>query len=134
MTLDQILTNYIKANLTYTGTFVYGSAEGTTAPYIVLTKVSDLEQPEVLCDTQGDSGRALFQFSAYTEGGPGFMVEYLNDFKEQVKNIRGVIGSAPDEVRINNNITNGVSLIGDGASTQGVWGAIFETELWWEYI
>jgi len=120
--------------LTYTGAFKYGSAEGQTAPYIVMVKVDDPERPDTLCVEHGEQGQALFQFSGYTEGGPGAIMEYLNDFKEQVKNIKGVVGTAPDQIEVWYNNTGGVRLIGQGANTLNIWGVLFETELYWRYM
>jgi len=137
--IDQILYEHIKNNLTITGGFEYGSGEGLTAPYIIMTKVTDPERQEVQCQKQGEAGRAIFQFSGYLGGSNGdaanasSTIVYLNDFKEQVKNIIGEIGTTT-KVRINNNITEGVLLLNDGQAENLAWGAIFETTLWWEYV
>lgn len=135
--IDQVLYEHIRDNLTYTGGFEYGSAEDINAPYIVMIKVADPERPEVLCQEQGQSGRAVFQFSGYLGGNnadaatPANIVLYLEAFKDQVNKITGVIGTTT-QYRINNNSTEGVRLLSDGASSNLAWGAIFETTIWWE--
>ena len=134
MTVDRILYEYIRDNLVYAGDFRYGSAEGSSVPYIIMYKVTDPERPDTLCVEQGEQGQAMFQFSAYTEGGPGYMVEYLNDFKEQVKAIIGEVGTGADVVEIWYNNTGGVRLLSDGASEETIWGAFFETEIYWRYV
>lgn len=139
--IDQVLYDYILTNFTFTGDFVFGSAEGSDPPYIVMLKVTDLERPEVLCESQGDSGRALFQFSAYAGGAEqtaatnaAETVVYLEAFKNQMKLLKGNIGTSPDDYHIWENKTGGVRLLGEGASTTGIWGAFFELEIWWRKL
>ena len=118
----------------------FGSAPaGVTGSYIVFFKVDDLERPLTLCNAQGDTGEALFQFSGYVGGGvgaanPSATVELLEDLKSQINQIKGVIGTAPDDYRIWDNVTGGVRLLGDGSSSLGVWGAFFEMTLRWEKL
>ncbi|MCP3680335.1 MAG: hypothetical protein GY782_08840, partial [Gammaproteobacteria bacterium] len=113
MTIDQILYEHIKTNLVLVGSFEYGSGEGLTAPYVIMTKIADPERPEVLCEDQGDAGRAVFQFSGYLGGNNAAAanaantVIYLDELKEQVNLIKGEIGTT-DKVLVNNNITGGV--------------------------
>lgn len=139
--IDQELYDHIRTNFIYTGEFVFGSAEGVEPPYIVMIKVTDLERPEVLCETQGESGRALFQFSAYMGGAEqtaatnaAQTVLYLEAFKNQMQGLKGDIGSAPDDYHIWENQTGGVRLLGEGVSTTGIWGAFFESEIWWRKL
>jgi hypothetical protein len=140
--IDLVLFQYILNNLTFSSStsFRFGSAEGQTPPYIVMFKVDDLERPETLCQDQGDSGRALFQFSGYGGGNSGTatnaggVVQLLEALKVQVATILGEIGSAPDDYRIWSNQTGGVRLIGSGAQSLFTWGAFFESDIWWEKI
>lgn len=136
--IDKIFYRYIRTNCPPAGEFHFGSAEGAIPPYVVMVKISDPEQKEILCYGQGECGRALFQFSAYvggsngTAGDAGTAVDYLQDLKKNVARIKGVIGVHPDSVRIWQNVTSGVKLIGIGDGIQA-WSAIFETEIRWEY-
>jgi len=136
MTIDQILYEHIKNNLVITGSFEYGSGESLTSPYIIMIKVADPERPETLCEEQGESGRAVFQFSGYAGGSnadaanAASTLTYLDAFKEQVNKIKGEIGTT-DKVLINNNITTGVTVLNDGQAENLAWGAIFETTIWW---
>jgi hypothetical protein len=54
--------------------------------------------------------------------------EYLNNFKEKVKNILGTIGTV-DQRKIYYNKTEGVRVLGDGSGQ--IWGAMFETTIYW---
>ena len=136
--IDQVLFEYIRDSLTYTGTIKYGSAEGITPPYIVMTKITDPERPVTLCYTQGESGEALFQFSAYMGGSAGDAsngpetILYLDELKEQVKLIGGEITSSGMTYRVWGNITSGVTLL--GTQVLETWGAMFETQIKWEYV
>lgn len=131
--IDRVLFEHIRDSLTYTFNFKYGSAEGTDAPYCVMFKVTDPERPVVLCKDQGDSGEALFQFSLYAGLDTTNTLDMLENFKRQVALIKGNIGT--DTIyRINNNITGGVVVLREGASSLSTWGAIFECEIWWEYV
>jgi len=134
MTPDQIIYTHIKDNLTYTGAFRYGNAKGSEAPYIIMLKVADLETPDTLCVDYGDQGEALFQFSAYTEGGTLAIQEYLQAFKIQVADLKGTLGAGANLLQIWYNETGGVRLLNDGQSTEVIWGAIFETTLRWRYV
>jgi hypothetical protein len=98
-------------------------------------KVSDLERPESFCDNQGETGEATFQFSGYTGGNTNALsnVLSLQDFKEQVKDIIGIIGTTEQYV-ITANTTNSVRLLRDGESSLNVWGAFFETTIKWKKI
>ena len=131
--IDRMFYSHIKDNLSYTFDFKFGSAEGVEPPYCVMFKVADMERPEVLCEEQGDSGRALFQFSYYSGLDASNTVYDLEQFKRQVALIKGTIGTETI-YRINNNVTGGVVILRDGASSLSVWGAMFECEIWWEYV
>lgn len=139
--IDKELYNHILNNFTIVGNFVYGSAEGFDPPYIVLFKVFDPERPEVLCESQGDSGRALFQFSAWTGGANSSIasnaaetVEYLEAIKTQMQVLKGDIGASPTDYHIWENQTGGVRLLGEGTNSLGIWGAFFESEIWWRKL
>jgi hypothetical protein len=137
--IDKIFYRHIRTTCPPSGEFRFGSAEGSVPPYVIMYKISDSEQPEILCAEQGYAGRALFQFSAYTGGSDGDaadagnVVDYLQDLKKNVALIKGVIGIAPSQARIWQNVTTGVVLIGNQGPL-GAWGAMFETVLRWEYI
>lgn len=128
--IDSVLYNHIRTNITYTGSFVYGSAEQRTAPYIIMYKVSDAERPVTNCDIQGEVGEAVFQFSAYTGENAIKTVEFLQAFKEQVKTIIGVIGTT-EQYRIDSNYAEGVKILSDGSNSLNVWGAFFDTTIRW---
>jgi hypothetical protein len=137
--IDETFFEYIRDNLSLAGTFHYGSARGATPPYYILNKISDPERPVVLCEDQGDTGQALFQFSAYA-GGEGTVsnaanhIVFLEALKIQVNQIRGVIGTSPDDYTIWFNNTGGVRLLGNGTNILDVWGAMFETTIWWKKL
>jgi hypothetical protein len=139
--IDTIFYDYIRLNLTYTESFVFGSAEGFDAPYIIMFKVTDPERPNTLCQKQGDSGEALFQFSAYYGGNTSDpnnaanTVVNLEAFKTQVATIKGIIGTSPNDYRIWSNVTTGVKLLrgGDGVNLL-TYGAFFETTIRWEKL
>jgi len=132
--IDNVLYTHIFTTVTQTGGFVYGSAEGLKPPYIIMNKVSDPEESTRLCETQGEIGEAIFQFSAYSGGAtatnPMAHVQYLQAFKEQIKNILGTIGTTETFI-IESNRTTGVRLMSDGANSGNVWGAMFETTVKW---
>jgi hypothetical protein len=139
--IDATLYNHIIDNFTYTGEFKFGSAEGAKPPYIIQLKVADLERPETLCESQGDSGRALFQFSAY--GGSNDtdpvmkaydLVGYLEGFKNQMQSLKGNIGVNPDDYKIWENQTGSVRPLGEGVNSLGTWGAFFQSFIWWEKL
>jgi len=143
--IDTILYNYIYDNFTLTDItddgfiqFYYGTAEGANGAYATMFKVTDSERPETLCNFQGDTGRALFQVNFWAGGNTGAStnavqtLEIAEDFKNQFKELRGVIGTSPDDYRIENNITQGARLLTSGTEqTPEVWGAFFEADIWW---
>lgn len=138
--IDIAIYRYIKDVIGITTPFVYGSGEGLTAPYIRMFKVTDEERPEVLCEKQGDSGRALFQFNLYTGGTVGAgsnaaqAIQDLEVLKKQVALIKGNIGITPLDYNIWNNITTGVRNIADGSQTLQTWGSLFESTIWWKKL
>ncbi len=139
--IDKALYNHILNNFTLTGDFVFGSAEGSTPPYIVMFKVEDLERPEVLCEDQGESGRAIFQFSAYGGGvnsgaasNAATTIEFLEAFKIQLQALKGNIGSSPDNYHIWENQTGGVRILGEGNNSLSIWGAFCESQIWWRKL
>jgi hypothetical protein len=140
--IDQAIYTYISGSLIPPAPVYFGSLPPglTLSEYIIMYKISDEERPETLCVRQGDTGRAMFQFSGYAgasgeAANPIETVTLLEDLKGQIAaGIWGVIGTAPNDYRIWNNITTGVRLLGEGLATEGVWGAFFESTLWWEKI
>jgi hypothetical protein len=136
--IDEALYKYLTTDLSITNLY-YGSAENRTPPYTVMLKVNDPEVRVTLCDTQGEAGEALFQFSGYT-GGEGAAADasstvvYLETIKAQVKDVKGIIGTNPNDYRIWYNQTSGVRLINDGNNSLQRWGAIFETLIRWEKV
>jgi len=132
--IDTVLYDWIYDNFSLAYDFFYGSAEQATGKYGVMTKISDLERPETLCNFQGDTGRALFQFSFWAGGSIGAdtnaveTLQMAEDFKNKLKLLRGVIGTT-EQYRIENNMTEGARIIGvEGYQT---WGAIVESNIWW---
>lgn len=142
--IDTVLYDWIYDNFTLTditnGSFIqfyYGSAEAAEGAYGMMLKVSDLERPETLCNVQGETGRALFQFSFWDGGNTGAntnSVEVLRlaeSFKDQFDQLRGVIGTT-SKYRIENNMTQGARLLTGGTEQVAqVWGAFFEADIWW---
>lgn len=137
--IDEALYRHIKTTLGVSK-LRYGSAEGEAYPYYVMTKLDDSERPEVLCDEQGDTGRALIIFDGYVGGQSNFgsatkAITYMETLKNIVKNIRGVIGTAPNQYRIWYNETRGVTLK-DVPNIQNltIFGAEFNCLIFWQKI
>lgn len=134
--IDTVLYNWIYDNFGLSYDFYYGSAEGATGKYGVMFKVTDLERPETLCNFQGETGRALFQFSFWDGGNTGTKTNahatllIAEAFKEQFNQLRGVIGTTT-QYRIENNICQGARSLGEGAQSLQVWGAFFQANIWW---
>ncbi len=137
--IDVVLYDHIYDNFGLAYQFYYGSAEGSTGKYGVMFKVTDLERPETLCDEQGDTGKALFQFSFWDGGNTGIatnaihVLQLAETFKDQFKTLRGVIGTT-EQYRIENNITQGARLLAGGAQETQIWGAFFEADIWWSRV
>ena len=131
--IDREFYKHIRDNLAPAFAFKFGSAEGEEPPYCVMFKVVDLERPITLFLEQGDTGKALFQFSLYAGSDATNTVYLLEAFKRQVALIKGNIGTETI-YRIYNNITSGVVILREGASSLNIWGAMFECEIWWEYV
>jgi hypothetical protein len=135
---DWIYDNFSLTDITKDGfiQFYYGSAEGASSAYSVMFKVTDLERPETLCNSQGETGRALFQFNFFSGGNTGESTNAVETlriaeaFKEQFNQLRGVIGTT-SQYRIENNVCQSARLIGEGSQTMGIWGAFFQAEIWW---
>lgn len=139
---DTVLYTHVKTNIftayAFEGSFIEGSANKLKPPYIIMNKIDDQEQPQTMCQNQGNTGSALIQFSAYcgyTQTGKNSLKtkEYLNSFKEYFKNLRGIIGTT-EQYRINYNFTSGVTALSDGVSSLETWGAIFQASIRWEKI
>jgi hypothetical protein len=136
------IEEHIKQNFNFTGFlegvgFNYGSGEGMTEPYIIMFKVNDPERPITLCNEQGDSGEALFQFNGYSGGvysasNAAHTEQILEEMKNQVKNLKGAISTSFGDYRIQRNQTEGVRLISEGQEEAQTWGAFFESILVWE--
>jgi hypothetical protein len=138
--IDQTFQEAIEA-LYSTYEIFYGSAESQSqtdknnnVSYHVMVKIVDPERPFTLCDEQGDSGMALFQFATYSGGDPTVTMREAQVLHDIVKDVRGTIGVSPNDYLIDNNITQGVRLIGEGTNSLGVWGVIFTTEIQWHKI
>ena len=137
--LDDIFFKYIKDNLSGFGTAIkYGSAENITAPYTVMNKVSDPENKIVLCNSQGESGQALFQFVRYTGGNKApasNSIKTVKDhdaFKVIINAMAREIGTSPNAYRlIGLRCTGARGFDGGGQSLMG-WSAIFECSFMWE--
>jgi len=109
---------------------LYGIQKGTAAPFYVMQKISDAERPESVCESQGQSGRALFQFTVASRGTAGSTEALLEDLKDVVADIIGDFVYNGTTYNIWNNVTTGVVSLG-GASLD-TWDAEFETTIWWE--
>ena len=135
---EKELYNYIRTTFTFTGDFRYITAEGSTPPYFIIVKASADELPNTLCQTQGETGKALFRISGYAGGQDGAItdaaatMEYMEAIKVQFAELKGEIGTSPNDFRIWNNVTSGVTPLGE--SERATWGAVFDFELWWEKI
>jgi len=132
MTFDQTFFEKVKTDYT-TKSVYYGSAEGATGQYHVMYKIDDLERPIVLCDSQGESGRALYQISTYGGDKAGALMDVAEVLKDAVATIKGEIGTTT-KFRIYDNVTTGVRLISAGFNEQSIWGVLFETEIAWEKV
>lgn len=135
MSFTKVLYDHING-LSLTNPLAYGTAEGVSAPYYVMLKVSGIEQPDLLCEEQGTQGHDLYQFSVYvgsqtgtgSAAGAEISLELL---KNKVNKIWGTIGTT-EQYNIWNNVTNGVRAF--DAESLNTWSAIFETEIWWKKI
>ena len=138
---ELVLYNHIKDNFTIVGEFKYTSGNGANKPYIIQLKVTDPERPVVLCDAQGDVGQALFQFTGTGDSissnppmGAAQVAQHVEDFKNQLKLLIGVIGVTPNHYFIWNNITEGVRSLGEGENSTSISSAFFESTLWWNKL
>ncbi len=138
--IDDALFDHIENNLSVVGGFEIGSAEGQDPPNTVMFKVEDPELKAVLCDVQGESGEATFQFSRYEGGNAGDAANSFNTsknhelLKQQVNKIGGVIGVSPNEYRLWGNRCTGVKPLNDGGQALVTWGAFFELTIKWEKV
>ena len=136
MTIDQAIYDHVKA-LGFN--IFFGSAEGVSMPYYTMIKISDAERPDVLCEAQGESGQAVFIFEGHA-GGQGqagsasSTLTYTQLLHDAVKNIKGLIGTAPNEFRIWNNTTNGVVLSNRAAQSLSIWSSEFSVVFWWSAV
>lgn len=135
------LHEYIKSNLdlsNFNNTIAFGTGEGFTRPYVVMNKVSDLEERTTFCDNQGDNGKALLQFLAVaggenTSADAAYVLKILNDLKSEVALIKGLIESVNyGDYRILQNRTQGVRVI--QVQELNIWNAIFESTSTWEKV
>jgi hypothetical protein len=137
--IDDVLYSHIKNNLGVSS-LRYGSAEGSSYPFYVMTKIDDMERPETLCNDQGETGRALFIFDGYVggqanAGSSANAVTFTETLKNIVKGIRGVIGTAPNDYRIWYNETRGVTLKDYSSPNQlTMFGAEFQCIIWWDKL
>lgn len=137
MAIEDVLFEHINTNFTFDGTLYLDSAEGAEDQYITMFKIDDPEEPVVLCDEPGEEGRALIRFvSVMGQGIPsdGPMVRaYSTTLKDQVKNIKGVIGTAT-QYRVWDNSTSGVITLGEGKNELNTWQAYFDTFMRWSLV
>jgi hypothetical protein len=136
MTIDQAIYYYM-VSLGFN--IRYGSAEGEEFPYYVFNKITDTERPNSLCQEQGDSGQAAFIFEGYVGGqaqaaGADDALTYVQTLHDIVNKLKGVIGTAPNQFRIWNNVTSGVTTVQRSSETLLIWGAEFNTIIWWEIV
>ena len=137
--IDEALYRHIKTVLGVTNIY-FGSAEGIQYPFHIMSKLTDMERPETLCDEQGDTGRAVFMFDSYVggqknAGSAATAVLFAETLKNQVNKIKGTIGTAGNRYRIWNNETHGVTLKDrESMQTLTIFGAEFESILWWEKL
>lgn len=137
--LDDIFFKHIKDNLSGFGNAIkYGSAENITAPYTVMMKVSDPENKIVLCNNQGESGQALFQFVRYTGGNrapAANSIETVKDhdaFKVIINAMTREIGTTPNAYRLIGLKCTSAKPFNDGSQELMGWSAIFECFFMWE--
>jgi hypothetical protein len=132
MTFDEAFYNKVTNDYS-TKSVYYGSAEEASGQYHVMYKISDLERPIVLVDSQGESGVALYQFTTYGGDSAGELMNVAEVLKDAVATIKGEIGTTY-KFRIYDNKTQGVRVISDGYNEQATWGVIFESEISWEAV
>jgi hypothetical protein len=132
--LDNILQEYIENNITFTGELYNEEAPtGATLPYFVMRKISDPERPFLLCEEQGAAGDARFQFDYFDEQTQSYVKMVHQEFKEQIKNISGVIGTT-EQYRIWNNQISAVLALPELDVSAPVRGATFDIKIKWEAI
>lgn len=137
--IDFAFKDFVKT-LTLSGGIFYGNANNKSTPYTVFFKVEDPERPDLLCEDQGDSGKALFVFQHF-RGGQGSLAEdqetaLLNadSIKRQIAEKKGIISYGAQSYRIWHNKTTGVVPIGNGANEGNFFGAQFTVLLYWNII
>lgn len=137
MAIEDVLFAHINTNFTFDGTLYLDSAEGAEDQYITMFKIDDPESRIVPCDVPGEEGQALIRFvSVMGQGVPadGPMVRaYNTTLKNQVKNIRGLIGTTV-QYQIWNNETSGVITLDKGRNELNTWQAYFDALLWWSIL
>jgi hypothetical protein len=99
------------------------TAPNIEPPYAVLQIVAPTEQPEVLCEDQGDAGNYLFQFSGVASD-RRITYNMLEDLKTYVQGIAGTITLDGTTYRITENQTDGVR---EFDASLGTWQCIFES-------
>jgi hypothetical protein len=101
----------------------FGTAPNIEPPYAVLQIVAPTEQPEVLCELQGEAGSYLFQFAGVASD-RRITYNMLEDLKSYVQRIAGTITLDGVTYRITDNVTDGVREFDVGL---GTWQYIFES-------
>lgn len=117
----------------YTGSvpLYFGTANAPPRPFIAVLIVPPADEtPERFCLEQGEGGEVTLQWSLAAESFPA-AYNALEELKDIVQSIRGVVGSAPDEYRVESNRTGGVV---NFDSALGTWSAVFESPLMWSAI
>lgn len=117
----------------YTGDvpLYFGTANAPPRPFIAVLVVPPADEtPDRLCLDQGDGGSVTLQWSLAAESFPA-AYNALEELKAIVQSIRGTIGTAPDEYRVDSNRTTGVV---NFDSQLGTWSAVFESPLMWSAV
>jgi hypothetical protein len=133
MSFRSELYTYIKTNIEPLLPYdlYYGAqSPATDAPFYRMILISDSEQPEVICEQQGQAGQALIQFdfnggNTSVNASLGWAEDELEKLKVLVASLRGDIGT----FTVWQNFTGGVQSIGD--PTAQWWGVLFESTLGW---
>lgn len=131
MTFVQAFIQSVEAEYTGGVPLYFGTANVPPRPYVAILIVPpNDETPERLCDEQGEGGEVTLQWSLADDSFPA-AYNALEELKVVVQGIRGVIGSVPDEFRVESNRTGGVQSFD---ASLGTWSAIIESPLQWSRV
>jgi hypothetical protein len=124
---DEIVARYQLAGGTVP--LYFAQPSGPSRPFAVMLIVPpNVELPTELCADQGDGGELRIQMSLAADS-PIDSYSQLEAIKDVVQDLRGVIGTAPDQYRIYGNDTQGV--VNQDAALGG-WSSIFEAIFMWD--